>query len=252
MGWREKRMANTENNKKGSKKPEAGAGAESKFCPNCGKQRKPDSAFCPECGFKLDAKVDTQQVVEEVKETAAAEETKAEKALSKEEIAPVPSETPPAKTGAPVDTPVAREQPPPVVPLPSNVPWYRKPLWVGCGIVGGVITIGLVTLIAAMGTCICLAPNTSSKTQTTTPSQLPASTGPTVEYFTASCPEQKSAGDTCNLSWSVKGPADTKVDISPDIGTVELSGMVKVPRGGTYIIKATSEKGISMRNVTVR
>ncbi|MEB3363971.1 zinc ribbon domain-containing protein [Lactobacillus sp. R2/2] len=27
--------------------------SESKFCPNCGKQVKPDAEFCPNCGQKL-------------------------------------------------------------------------------------------------------------------------------------------------------------------------------------------------------
>lgn len=231
------------------KTPKSNKASESRFCPNCGSPRKPDSIFCYECGFKLEVEGDTRKIAGEVEETATAT-AEVEKSIPKDEIAPVPSETPCAKAGGPVDIPVVRDQTPPLAPLPSNVHWYNKPIWIGCGIAGGLAMLGLIILLVSMGTCLCLLPNTPSSSTSTSPA--PAPSGPEVEYFTASCPEQKSTGDTCSLSWSVRGPADTKVDISPDIGAVELSGMVKVPRGGTYIIKATSEKGISMRNVTVR
>jgi len=248
-------MANTENNKKNNENPMAGAGSESRFCPNCGSPRKPDSVYCYECGFKLEAGEGTQEIAGEGKEAATAA-TEAERALPKDEIAPVPSEKPPPKPDEAVVIPVAGDQPTPVAPPPPNIRWYNKPLWVGCGIVGGVITLGLIVLLVSMGTCLCLAPNASSRTQTTTPSQLPASTGPEIEYFTASCPEPSPtvivSGQTCGLSWSVTGPADTTVTILPNIGTVELSGMVKVERGGIYTIKATSKEGLAVKSITVR
>ncbi len=232
------------------KTPKSNKASESRFCPNCGSPRKPDSIFCYECGFKLEAVTAEDKAEAEPMIAPAEIVSPAEQTAQVPAEAAAPPETPPAKAGGTVDVPVAVEQPPPVASPPPNVPWYRKPLWIGCGIAGGIAVLVLLILLVSMGTCLCLLPNTSSSSTSTSPT--PATSGPEVEYFTASCPEQKSTGDTCGLSWSVRGPADTKVNISPDIGDVELSGMVKVPRGGTYIIKATSEKGISIRSVTVR